>query len=136
MKHQLTLEYDLGEGTLAPFLDALSRGVAKATQCAHCNRVTFPPERTCACGHNESKPADPDWITLSGEGDVVQCTTGVGGCFALVRFDGADNCGVCRSTADVQSGNRVGLIPSRRGRPALTVTPLNSDREHNVEIID
>lgn len=88
--YHLSLEYDLKAGWLAPFVDALTRGEAMARACADCERVSFPPLRTCLCGSRRA-----DWVKLSARAQVVTQTRGPDGAFALVQFEGADGLTTC-----------------------------------------
>lgn len=102
MKLALTLDYDLGEGFLAPYLEGLRRGEVTAGRCTSCSRVALPPERTCQCGAHE-----PAAHLLDGAATVLWRTTGADGDVALVRFDGADTL----SLASLQ-----GFVGQTRGR--------------------
>ncbi len=121
MKHQLTLAYQLGEGALQPYLQGLCDGVANARMCTLCERVTFPPERSCTCQQKGNRPPAFGWKTLSGKATILHRTTGVDGDFALVRFAGADNLAVCRLADPRQQGDQVQLVAAGPQRPVLTV---------------
>ena len=137
MKHRLTLDYELGEGALRPFLEGLSKGVAYAGQCLQCGRVTFPPEKVCSCRQAGQEHSSSGWKTLSGRGTIIHSTTGRGGGFALVRFDGADNMAVCRIADTAGEGDRVSLSVSGPQRPAMTVQVLSlEDEGEDIETID
>lgn len=115
MKRTLTLDYTLGEGFLAPYLDGLRKGEARAGRCPACGRVALPPEPVCACGAK-----DPQMVTLSGVATLLWRSSGTDGDVALVRFDGAD----CNSLArldgfDRQTRGRI--APSAKA--ALFLTP-------------
>ncbi len=91
MKSVLTLEYELGEGFLGPYLSGLREGRAVAGRCMSCRRTTLPPEATCPCG-----AADFSQFTLPGTATVLWRTTGSDGDVALVRFDGSDTASLAR----------------------------------------
>jgi uncharacterized OB-fold protein len=91
MKRALTLDYDLGEGFLGPYLEGLRRGTAVAGRCTACGRVAMPPERICPCGAR-----DPVAHPLGGAATVRWRTTGADGDVALVRFEGADTLSLAR----------------------------------------
>ncbi len=115
MKHRLTLDYTLGEGFLAPYLDGLRAGTAVAGRCAACGRVALPPEPVCDCGGR-----DPAMVALGGAATVLWRTTGADGDVGLVRFDGADSNALAR--LDGFTGETRGRIaPSAEA--ALVLTP-------------
>lgn len=91
MKVTLTLDYDLGEGFLGPYLDGLRAGRAVAGRCGGCGRVALPPVATCVCGARGAGP-----VVLPGAATVVWRTTGADGDVALVQFDGADGPSLAR----------------------------------------
>jgi hypothetical protein len=99
MKLALTLDYDLAEGFLGPYLTGLREGRAVAGACTACHRIALPPETTCPCGARRFAAH-----TLSGKATVLWRTTGTDGDMALVRFDGADTLSVAR--LDGFGGNR------------------------------
>ena len=91
MKLSLTLDYDLAEGFLGPYLAGLRDGRAVAGLCHACGRVALPPEATCPCGARDFA-ARP----LAGTATVLWHTTGSDGDVALVQFDGADTLSLAR----------------------------------------
>ena len=91
MKLSVTLDYDLAEGHLGPYLAGLRNGRAVAGVCHACGRVALPPEATCPCGARDFA-ARP----LAGTATVLWRTTGSDGDVALVRFDGADTLSLAR----------------------------------------
>lgn len=107
MKLALTLEYDLAEGFLGPYLSGLREGRAVAGACDACGRTALPPEATCHCGARGFCDR-----LLSGKAAILWRTTGTDGDVALVRFDGADTLSIAR--LDGFSG---------QGRGAVTVSP-------------
>ncbi len=115
MKRRLTLDYTLGEGFLAPYLDGLRQGEARAGRCSSCGRLALPPEPVCACGGR-----DPAMVTLSGGATVLWRTTGSDGDVALVRFDGADSHALAR--LDGFAGQTRGRIAPNTGA-ALVLMP-------------
>jgi uncharacterized OB-fold protein len=115
MKRRLTLDYTLGEGFLAPYLDGLRQGVARAGRCAACGRVALPPEPVCDCGAR-----DPAIVALAGKATIIFRTTGADGDVGLVRFDGADSHSLARLDGfDHQTRGRI--APSADA--ALVLTP-------------
>lgn len=121
MKHRLTLDYALGRGALAPYLDALADGVALAGHCPHCDRTHFPPERRCQCAQGGSKGATPDPIRLTGQARIIFRTDGPAGSFALAQFQGADNQTVCRIANPQGSCGEARLVASDDGKPGIVV---------------
>ena len=121
MKYQLVLDYHLGEGALGPYLEGLSEGTALARQCRRCDRVTFPPERVCTCQTKDNLPATYGWKTLTGRASVIHRTYGLGGGFALARFDGADNLAVCRIDNPGREGMDAVLRATGEYRPGITI---------------
>lgn len=91
MKLALTLEYTLGEGFLAPYLEGLRAGKALAGRCAGCGRVALPPAPTCLCGARRV-----EMQALSGLATILWRSTGSDGDAALVRFEGADTSALAR----------------------------------------
>ena len=121
MKYQLVLDYHLGEGALGPYLEGLSEGIALARQCRRCDRVTFPPERNCTCQSQDNLPASIGWKTLAGTATIVHRTVGLGGGYALARFDGADNLAVCRIDNPDDEGSHATLLATGEYRPGITI---------------
>jgi uncharacterized protein len=115
MKIRLTLDYDLGEGFLAPYLSGLQAGRAVAGRCGACLGVAMPPEATCRCGSRRIEP-----LALSGKASVLWRTTGLDGDVALVRFDGADTLTVARLEGFAQE---VRGVLQARSDHALVVMP-------------
>jgi uncharacterized protein len=91
MKLLLTLDYTLGEGFLAPYLDGLREGHAVAARCPSCGRISLPPDPTCPCGTRSTQT-----LPLPGTATLLWRTTGTDGDVALVRFDGADTLSLAR----------------------------------------
>jgi|GEM_PF-618956 len=131
MKHRLVLDYSLGRGGLAPYLDALAGGVALAGFCPRCGRTTFPPERRCRCEPNGGSDAAPGHKELSGHAHVVFRTDGPSGHFALVRFDGADNQTVCRIANPTVSSDTAKLTASDDGKPGIVIQMTGDEIESN-----
>ncbi len=116
MKLTLTLEYDLAEGWLAPYIAGLRDGRAVAARCTACDAVSFPPMRTCGCGGTQST-----WVTLVGTAKVIWRSVGVDGDFALVQFDGATTAsvaGVPGMDLNTRSGR---IVPATTDRPGLVI---------------
>jgi len=121
MRLRLELDYDLAEGAITPFVEGLRRGVAVACACVACGRTTFPPDRRCGCSAGADNAPGLRWRELSGSARVIHRTDGPGGHFALVRFDGADNCAVCRIVNPQYEGGTAALQPSNDEKPAICV---------------
>jgi uncharacterized OB-fold protein len=105
MKRTLSLDYALGDGWLAPWLDGLRKGRAIASTCSTCGLARFPPLRTCP----DCRTSSDGWITLSGGATILFRTQGADGDFAMVRFDGASGAAIARAE----------LLPSEAGRAVL-----------------
>lgn len=131
MKHRLTLDYSLGRGGLAPYLDAIAGGVALAGVCSLCGRTTFPPERRCRCEQYGDADATPGHKQLSGHAQIVFRTDGPAGHFALVRFEGADNQTVCRIANPDVSSNTAKLAACDEGKPGIVVQMAGDKIESN-----
>jgi hypothetical protein len=123
--HVLTLNYRLQPGWMAQFTDALQRGQAMALRCTGCQKVSFPPVRTCDCGETRQ-----DWTKLAGTADIQYRCDGLDGDFALVRFHGADTMSVVRLEGFEQVLNESGmpcgeLRPLTGTLPALVLHPTS-----------
>jgi uncharacterized protein len=115
MKRTLTLDYTLGEGFLAPYLDGLRSGTAMASRCTACGCVALPPAPVCDCGAR-----DPAMVALAGTATILWRTTGTDGDVALVRFDGADSNALARLDGFTRE-TRGRIAPSAEA--ALVLTP-------------
>jgi hypothetical protein len=117
MKRDLNLHYDLGEGWLEPWLQALRTGKALASACKACGDVHFPPLRTCPSCRTRCN----EWRTLGGGARIVFRTKGADGDYALAQFDGASSAAVA-STAELPSGaKRAILAPCPNDPPTITL---------------
>ncbi len=85
MKHQVSLEYTLAEGWLAPWIEGLRAGQAVASYCDVCATAQFPPMRVCP----DCRASSGGWVTLSGRAEVQWRTSGTDGDFAIAKFEGA-----------------------------------------------
>ena len=123
INHSMTLDYSLAPGWMAPFIEGLKGGQARAKQCAHCHRVSFPPVRTCSCGGLEQ-----DWIELTGTAQLIYQCVGLDGHFAMVRFTGADTLSVVKLKGFEHlapgNNNQGVLLAARAEMPAMVVGPL------------
>lgn len=128
MKLRLTLDYRLGGGRLTPFLEGLTRGQACAACCTNCGRVTFPPERVCACQMKQRQTQQPKWLSLTGQGQIVFRTTSSVDAFALVHFDGADNRAVCRLDNPGSTGVCASLLAGGEDLPGMAITVLEESQ--------
>jgi uncharacterized protein len=117
MKLNLSLDYALAEGWLAPFVAGLRDGRAVAARCTACDAVSFPPARVCACGSRQSV-----WVTLDGTARVIWRTAGLDGDFALVQFAGASSSSIARLQGMPESKTNGQIAPARPERPAVVVT--------------
>ncbi len=90
-QYTLSLDYKLAPGWLQSYTDGLAEGQAISWRCTDCERISFPPVRTCTCGQTAGA-----WVALTGHARVQHYTFGHDGTFALVRFDGADTSAVVK----------------------------------------
>lgn len=117
MKRRLALDYSLGEGWLAPWLEGLRQGKAVASTCSACGEVQFPPLRTCpAC-----RVRSDGWCNLSGGATVLYRTAGADGDMALARFDGAIGAAIARAEALPEGASRAVLAPCPDDPPILAL---------------
>tara|TARA_R110002094_G_scaffold2426_3_gene9997 strand:+ start:1740 stop:2111 length:372 start_codon:yes stop_codon:yes gene_type:complete len=117
MKRRVMLDYSLGEGWLARWLDGLRDGKAVASTCATCDETQFPPLRVCPTCRQRSD----GWRTLGGGATVQFRTNGSDGDIAMVRFDGASNACIARAEALPQGATRCALATSPDDRPFLAL---------------
>lgn len=129
MKHQLVLNYTLGSGALAPYLDGLAKGIAMGAQCAQCDRTTFPPERLCPCEAIRNGSLNHSWLTLSGHARIIYRTDGTGGSFALAQFDGADNQTVCRIANPQRDGTWAKIKSTGDDKPGVVIEIIGEELE-------
>lgn len=115
MKLTMTLEYDMAEGFLGPYLSGLRGGRVVAGTCEACGRTALPPEPTCICGAKGFSAR-----ALSGNAVILWRTAGTDGDVALVRFDGADTLSVARLDGFVEHRHGV-IAASPEG--ALVIVP-------------
>lgn len=119
MKLTQTLDYDLAEGWLAPWVAGVREGRAVASTCGTCGTARFPPLRICP-GCNA--PSD-SWRGLTGRATILFRTTGRDGDFALARFDGSEGAAIVR-LAGLPAGAVSGrLLSAPEGPPALILGP-------------
>lgn len=115
MKHRLTLDYELAEGWLSPWIDGLRKGQAVASHCSACHSSRFPPLRTCP----NCRAQSDTWISLSGRAEVLFRTSGADGDFVLAQFEGAEGSTVLRAD-HLPFGAELGrLRASIDGPPSL-----------------
>lgn len=119
MKHRIILDYDLGEGWLAPWINGLRNGRAVASQCQGCNTARFPPLRVCTTCRTPSE----NWVELSGRANVLIRSSGCDGDFALVHFEGAKGAAVVRAEqlSDTAAHGHLSACPE--GPPILQLEP-------------
>jgi hypothetical protein len=129
MKHPVRLDYTLGEGALDAYLAGLRVGKAIGGTCRFCRRTSFPPERVCACQHGVNRAGAMDRTELPGTAEIIHRTTGPGGTFVLVQFDGADNRAVCRLADPAAEGHRGRLCAAVDGMPGLILEIYGEDIE-------
>lgn len=99
----------------AAFVDYLEKGELRATRCARCGKVYFPPRADCAgCLGN-----DMEWVKIEGEGSLISYTrvnygpagfeAAVPYTLALVDFNGVKVFG--QLSADLpETAVRVGML--------------------------
>lgn len=131
MNQKLVLNYTLGRGALAPYLDALVEGVALAGHCAQCGRTSFPPERLCRCARRGERDGALHQQELSGQARILYRTDGPAGSFALAQFEGADNQTVCGIANPQVSGAHARLRAVSEERPGIVVQITGKDIEIN-----
>lgn len=107
---------------MKPFVDGLIAGRAVALKCTSCAHVSYPPQRTCTCSD-----VSGDWITLSGDADIIFRTTGSDGDFGLVQFDGADTQAVVRLEMFSADSQRGQIAKSEGGLPKMILEPIQSE---------
>lgn len=129
MKHRVSLDYALGEGELADYLDGLREGKAIASHCRDSGRTCFPPEQSFRGQQMDGEDEGLDKIHLSGRAEILVRTDGSGGAFALARFDGADNMAVCRLANPDADGRRGQLCAVEDELPGLVLEIIGEDVE-------
>lgn len=117
MKRQVTLEYALGAGWLAPWLEGLRAGRAVASSCSACGKAQFPPLRTCP---DCRRPSD-GWRSLPGGATILFRTQGSDGDVAMARFDGSSAAAIARADALPQGTRRAVLAPCPTDPPTLSL---------------
>ncbi|MEM8729186.1 MAG: hypothetical protein AAGF79_04635 [Pseudomonadota bacterium] len=117
MKRHVALDYTLGEGWLAPWIDGLRNGIAVASSCSACDGAFFPPLRTCPT----CRVRCDGWRRLSGGATVLYRTHGTDGDFAMARFDGATGAAIARSDALPAGATRAVLAASVDDPPQLSL---------------
>lgn len=122
IKHQIILDYALAAGWMKPFVDGLIAGRAVALKCTSCTHVSYPPQRTCTCGE-----ASSDWVTLSGDADIIFRTTGSDGDFGLVQFDGADTQAVVRLEMFSAVSQRGQIAKSEGSLQKMILEPIQNE---------
>ena len=123
MKRRLDLDYTLGEGWLAPWLDGLRQGKAVASTCSACGEAHFPPLRTCPTCRT---PTD-GWRILDGGAAILFRTVGTDGDFALAHFDGASGAVVVRAEALPQDATRTVIVACPNDPPILSLIAESLD---------
>jgi len=117
MKRRVTLDYTLGEGWLAPWLDGLRDGTAVASMCVACGEAHFPPLRVCPVCRQHSD----GWRELEGGATVLFRTRGSDGDIAMVRLDGARGAAIARAEALPDGVTRCVLVASREDPPVISL---------------
>jgi hypothetical protein len=115
MKRQVSLDYMLGEGWLAPWLDGLREGKAVASTCSTCGEAHFPPLRVCP----KCRLRSDGWRTLKGGATLLFRTIGTDGDIAMVGFDGAVGAAIASAQALPEGIERVILTPCATDPPSL-----------------
>lgn len=129
MKHRVSLDYALGEGELADYLDGLRNGKAIASHCRKGGRTCFPPEQSFRGRQSDGEDNSLENRPLSGRAEILVRTDGPGGAFALARFDGADNMAVCRLANPSAVGRRAQLCAVDDELPGLVLEIVGEDVE-------
>ena len=119
MKYQVSLEYSLAEGWLAPWIEGLRQGKVVASHCTTCGAMQFPPLRVCP----ECKNPSDGWVTLSGRAVIQWRTDGTDGDFAMARFVGANRSTVLRSAHLPPDATHGRLRACPEGPPILQLEP-------------
>ncbi len=117
-RYQMSLDYTLNPGWMAPFIEGLHEGRAVARACTDCARVSFPPLKTCLCGGREGL-----WRVLSGRAEFVTRTTGSDGDFALAQFEGASGLATLRLADMPVAASHGQLRPATGPVPQLILGP-------------
>lgn len=124
ISHHLSLDYALNPGWMAPYVDGLSAGKARARRCQSCAATSFPPLRVCTCGCLEG-----NWVDLPGTAQILFRTTGLDGDFGLVQFDGATTKTTLQLHAIPATETRGAIAASKGGLPALCLTAITEGRD-------
>ncbi|WP_171128495.1 MULTISPECIES: Zn-ribbon domain-containing OB-fold protein [unclassified Ruegeria] len=119
MKHQVSLDYSLAEGWLAPWIEGLRQGKAIASHCKTCGGAQFPPLRVCP----DCRTPSDGWVTLSGRAAIQWRTTGADGDFAVAKFEGAHGATVLRSAHLPPHAAHGRLRACAEGPPILQLEP-------------
>ncbi|WP_171102391.1 Zn-ribbon domain-containing OB-fold protein [Ruegeria sp. HKCCD7255] len=119
MKHQVSLEYSLAKGWLAPWIEGLRQGKAIASHCKTCGGAQFPPLRLCP----DCRTPSDGWVTLSGRAAIQWRTTGADGDFAVAKFEGAHGATVLRSAHLPPDAAHGRLRACPEGPPILQLEP-------------
>ena len=127
MKYRLELDYALGSGALAPYLEAVKDGRALATRHMDAPGTNFPPQRVFGSGTTGGGTTRVEWVELSGKGDLLFRTDGPAGSFCLVHFDGADNRATARLLNPTATGTRVALQKADGALPGLCVRIIGDE---------
>ena len=68
---ELPLRFQFGVAKVEKFFEGLKEGKIYMTQCKNCGEKFFPPQDGCP----KCLESSVDWIPLSGEGELLTCTT-------------------------------------------------------------
>jgi uncharacterized OB-fold protein len=68
---ELPLRFQFGVAKVQKFFDGLREGKIYMTRCKNCGEEFFPPQADCP----KCLESNMDWIPLSGEGELLTCTT-------------------------------------------------------------
>lgn len=117
MKRNVTLEYALGEGWLAPWLDGLREGRPVASTCSACGDAHFPPLRVCPTCRSRCV----GWRNLGGGATILCRTQGTDGDFAMARFDGARSATIARADGLPENATRAVLAACPDDPPFLSL---------------
>lgn len=122
MKRNVALEYTLGEGWLAPWIDGLREGVAVASACSTCGETHFPPLRSCPTCRSRCD----GWTRLGGGATILFRTNGSDGDYAMAQFDGATGAAIARADGLPADATRAVLAACPDDPPRLSLAPESS----------
>ncbi|MFK7878983.1 hypothetical protein [Roseobacter sp.] len=117
MKKRVDLDYNIGSGWLAPWLEGLRSGQAVASTCPTCEDAFFPPMRSCPI----CRLPTTGWRTLNGHATILFRTNGTDGDAAMVQFDGASGAAIAKTEGLPADATRVLIVASICDPPVLSL---------------